>query len=83
MAGPVCGTSGRDRTSSRLIQKWLKRDVEDGKWFQAEEGSPQGSVISPILANLYLHYVLDLWAKAWRKKQARGEMISCDMPTTA
>src|ERR1035441_2145054 len=65
-----------DRRVVRLIQKWLKAGVvEDGKWFQAEEGSPQGSVISPILANLYLHYVLDLWAKAWRKKQARGEMI--------
>jgi group II intron reverse transcriptase/maturase len=65
-----------DRRVVRLIQKWLKAGVvEDGKWFQTEEGSPQGSVISPILANLYLHYVLDLWAKAWRKKQARGEMI--------
>jgi RNA-directed DNA polymerase len=60
----------------RLIQKCLKAGVvEDRQWFQAEEGSPQGSVISPILANLYLHYVLDLWVKAWRKKQARGEMI--------
>ena len=65
-----------DKRIVRLIQKWLKAGVvEDGKWFQAEEGSPQGSVISPILANLYLHYVLDLWAKAWRKKVARGEMI--------
>jgi group II intron reverse transcriptase/maturase len=65
-----------DKRVVRLIQKWLKAGVvEDGKWFQAEEGSPQGSVISPILANLYLHYVLDLWAKAWRKKVARGEMI--------
>ena len=65
-----------DKRVVRLIQKWLKAGVvEDGKWFQAEEGSPQGSVISPILANLYLHYVLDLWAKAWRKKEARGEMI--------
>ena len=65
-----------DQRVVRLIQKWLKAGVvEDGKWFQAEEGSPQGSVISPILANLYLHYVLDLWAKAWRKKEARGEMI--------
>src|SRR6266581_9148448 len=65
-----------DKRVVRLIQKWLKAGVvEDGRWFQTEEGSPQGSVISPILANLYLHHVLDLWAKAWRKKQARGEMI--------
>ena len=65
-----------DKRVVRRIQKWLKAGVvEDGQWFQAEEGSPQGSVISPILANLYLHYVLDLWAQAWRKKQARGEMI--------
>jgi group II intron reverse transcriptase/maturase len=65
-----------DKRIVRLIQKWLKAGVvEDGKWFQTEEGSPQGSVISPILANLYLHHVLDLWARAWRKKQARGEMI--------
>src|SRR5205085_7840174 len=47
----------------------------DGKWFRTEEGSPQGAVISPILANLYLHYVLDLWVKAWRKKVARGEVM--------
>ena len=65
-----------DKRVIRLIQKWLRAGVvEDGRWFQTEEGSPQGSVISPILANLYLHHVLDLWAKAWRKKQARGEMI--------
>jgi group II intron reverse transcriptase/maturase len=65
-----------DRRIVRLIQKWLKAGVmEDGRWFETEEGTPQGSVISPILANLYLHYVLDLWAKAWREKVARGEMI--------
>ena len=65
-----------DRRVIRLIQKWLRAGVvEDGKWFQTEEGSPQGSVISPILANLYLHHVLDLWVQAWRKKQARGEVI--------
>jgi RNA-directed DNA polymerase len=65
-----------DKRVVRLIQKWLKAGVvEDGQWFQTEEGSPQGSVISPILANLYLHYVLDLWVKAWRKKRARGEVI--------
>ncbi|HSL04838.1 MAG TPA: reverse transcriptase domain-containing protein, partial [Nitrospiraceae bacterium] len=65
-----------DRRVVRLIQKWLKAGVmEDGQWFETEEGSPQGAVISPALANLYLHHVLDLWAKAWRKKVARGDMI--------
>ncbi len=65
-----------DRRVVRLIQKWLKAGVvEDGRWFETEEGIPQGAVISPILANLYLHYVLDVWAKVWREKVARGEMI--------
>jgi group II intron reverse transcriptase/maturase len=65
-----------DKRVVRLIQKWLKAGmVEDGRWFQTKEGSPQGSVISPMLANLYLHYVLDLWVKVWRKKRARGEVI--------
>src|SRR6516164_85304 len=65
-----------DRRVVRLIQKWLKAGViEQGQWHEAEEGSPQGAVISPILANLYLHYALDLWVKAWRKKRARGDMI--------
>src|SRR5215813_11573934 len=65
-----------DRRVVRLIQKWLKAGVmEQGQWHEAEEGSPQGAVISPILANLYLHHVLDLWAQAWRKRWARGEVI--------
>ena len=65
-----------DRRIVRLIQKWLKAGVmEDGRWFETEEGTPQGSVISPMLANLYLHYVLDVWAKAWREKVARGDMM--------
>ena len=60
----------------RLIQKWLQAGVmEEGRWSETEKGTPQGSVISPILANLYLHYVLDLWANQWRKKQASGDMI--------
>ena len=59
-----------------LVQKWLKAGVmEGGQWFETEEGTPQGSVISPMLANLYLHHVLDLWALAWRKRVARGDMI--------
>jgi group II intron reverse transcriptase/maturase len=66
-----------DRRIVRLIQKWLKAGVmEDGKWFETEEGTPQGSVISPILANLYLHYVLDVWVKAWQQKVANGAMIA-------
>lgn len=65
-----------DQRIVRLIQKWLKAGVmEDGQWFETEEGTPQGSVISPILANLYLHYVLDVWAGVWRQKVARGDMI--------
>jgi group II intron reverse transcriptase/maturase len=65
-----------DQRIVRLIQKWLKAGVmEDGQWFGTEEGTPQGSVISPILANLYLHYVLDVWAKAWRKKAELEHMI--------
>ncbi len=65
-----------DRRVVRLIQKWLKAGVmEQGQWNETKEGSPQGAVISPVLANLYLHYVLDLWVEAWRKKQARGDVI--------
>ena len=65
-----------DQRIVRLIQKWLKAGVmEQGRWHETEEGTPQGSVISPILANLYLHYVLDLWVEQWRKKPARGDVI--------
>jgi group II intron reverse transcriptase/maturase len=65
-----------DTRMVRLIQKWLQAGVmEEGRWSETEKGTPQGSVISPILANLYLHHVLDLWANQWRKKQASGDMI--------
>jgi len=65
-----------ERRVVRLIQKWLKAGVmEQGQWSETEEGSPQGAVISPVLANLYLHYVLDLWVEAWRKKRAHGDVI--------
>jgi hypothetical protein len=60
----------------RLIQKWLNAGVlEDGKRMRVEEGTPQGSSASPLLANVYLHYVFDLWVRVWRRKQARGDMI--------
>src|SRR5450631_3997552 len=65
-----------DERLVRLILKWMRAGViEDGQWLETKEGTPQGAVISPVLANLYLHYVLDLWVKAWRKKVAHGEMI--------
>jgi group II intron reverse transcriptase/maturase len=60
----------------RHIQKWLNAGVmEDGKRVEQEEGTPQGGSISPLLANLYLHHVLDLWADQWRKTQAHGDVI--------
>jgi RNA-directed DNA polymerase len=60
----------------RLIQKWLKAGVmEDGKWLETQTGTPQGSVISPLLANVYLHYAFDLWVNVWRKKWAPGEVV--------
>src|SRR6267378_5014730 len=65
-----------DRRILRLIRKWLNAGVmEEGKWSDTETGTPQGSVISPLLANIYLHYVFDLWVDVWRKKCARGEVI--------
>jgi len=65
-----------DHRILRLIQKWLKAGVmEEGEWKNTEMGSPQGSVISPLLANIYLHYVFDLWVDVWRRKCARGEVI--------
>jgi len=60
----------------RLIQKWLKAGVmEEGKWSEPKTGTPQGSVISPLLANVYLHYAFDLWVNVWRQKWAQGEVV--------
>ena len=65
-----------DRRVVRLIQKWLNAGVlEDGKRIRVEEGTPQGGSASPLLANVYLHYVFDLWVQAWRRKQAHGDVI--------
>jgi group II intron reverse transcriptase/maturase len=59
----------------RLIQKWLSAGVlEDGKVVHAEFGTPQGGVASPLLANIYLHYALDVWTQAWRRDIAKGDM---------
>jgi RNA-directed DNA polymerase len=65
-----------DRRVLRLIRKWLKAGViEDGEMTPGEIGTPQGAVISPLLANIYLHYVFDLWAHRWRGRHARGNVI--------
>jgi RNA-directed DNA polymerase len=65
-----------DRRVVRLIQKWLNAGVlEDGQRMSREEGTPQGGSASPLLANVYLHYVFDLWVQAWRQTQTRGEVI--------
>jgi len=64
-----------DRRVVHLIQKWLKAGVlEDGEWRLSEMGTPQGGSISPLLANVYLHYVFDLWVCAWRRR-AEGDVI--------
>ncbi|WP_187330192.1 group II intron reverse transcriptase/maturase [Pseudomonas fluorescens] len=65
-----------DRRLLGLICKWLQAGVmEDGRRVAATKGTPQGAVISPLLANIYLHYVLDLWARQWRQRHARGDVI--------
>jgi RNA-directed DNA polymerase len=65
-----------DRRIVRLIQKWLKAGVmEEDRWVETTEGTPQGAVASPWLANVYLHYVYDLWVQQWRRRHATGDMI--------
>lgn len=65
-----------DKRVLRIIQKWLKAGaIENGSWVEYDEGTPQGATASPLLANVYLHYVFDLWAERWRRRQARGDMI--------
>ena len=65
-----------DRRVVKLIRKWLAAGVlEDGQVIVTEEGTPQGAVISPLLANIYLHYVYDLWVQHWRQRSAKGDVI--------
>jgi RNA-directed DNA polymerase len=65
-----------DERVLRLIDKWLAAGViEDGQRTESDRGSPQGASVSPLLANVYLHHVLDLWADWWRKRHARGDVI--------
>jgi len=65
-----------DRRILRLIQKWMNAGVmEEGEWLETKTGTPQGAVISPLLANAYLHYVFDLWVEVWRKKHAQGDVV--------
>jgi len=65
-----------DRRVVRLIQKWLRAGVlEDGKRTRSEVGTVQGGSVSPLLANLYLHYIFDLWVQQWRRKRAHGDVV--------
>ena len=65
-----------DERVVRHVKKWLKAGVlEDGEWRRMEEGTPQGGSVSPLLANIYLHYVFDLWVQWWRRKRATGDVI--------
>ena len=73
-----------DRRVLRLIRKWLRAGVsEDGKWSRTTVGTPQGAVASPLLANVYLHYVLDLWVQQWRNRHARAMSSSSGTRTTS
>ncbi len=65
-----------DKRVLRIIQKWLKAGIiENGSWAEYDAGTPQGATASPLLANVYLHYVFDLWAERWRRREARGDMV--------
>jgi RNA-directed DNA polymerase len=65
-----------DERIIRLVRKWLKVGVlEEGNWSVSATGTPQGAVISPLLANVYLHYVFDLWVHQWRRREATGNVI--------
>jgi RNA-directed DNA polymerase len=65
-----------DNRVLRLIQKWLRAGViEDGEWSSTQEGTAQGASVSPLLSNVFLHYVFDLWADQWRRRHARGDVI--------
>ena len=65
-----------DRRVLRLIQKWLGAGViEGGVWYGRTTGTAQGASASPLLANVYLHYVFDLWADQWRRRHAHGDVI--------
>jgi RNA-directed DNA polymerase len=65
-----------DQRIIRLVRKWLKAGVlEDGELSVSDTGTPQGAVASPLLANVYLHYVFDLWANRWRRREAKGNVI--------
>ena len=65
-----------DKRVLRLIQKWLSAGViENGTWTACDEGTPQGASVSPLLASVYLHYVLDQWAHQWRRRYAHGDVV--------
>src|SRR6476660_975754 len=78
MVAADAGTQDRRPQLLRLIERWLKAGIlESGRWEPVEVGTPQGSGISPILANVFLHYAVDLWVHRWRRRTAAGQVIIC------
>ena len=76
MDAPFSGAPDRRSAPDQADTQWLTAGViEDGRRVAAVRGTPQGAVISPLLANIYLHYALDLWAHQWRQRRAAGDVI--------
>ncbi len=74
--GKFLGHRIADKRVLRLIDKWVNAGViEDRRWSASDVGAPQGASVSPLLANVYLHYVLDRWARQWRKRHAHGDVV--------
>jgi retron-type reverse transcriptase len=73
---PMMHDSRKSDRPARLIQKWLNAGVmEEGRWTASDVGAPQGATISPLLSNVYLHYVFDLWVQQWRRRNAHGDVV--------
>src|SRR5438046_5146763 len=76
MDDEVHRASGSRSEDTSPDPEWLKAGVsEDGQWSETKLGTPQGAVVSPLIANVYLHYLFDLWADVWRKKVAKGDVV--------
>ena len=84
MVDEVSGAPRGDKRILRLIGKWLRAGVsDDGEWSKTTVGTPQGAVISPLLANVFLHYIFDLWIQWWRETTHAAKSSSYAMRMTS